>query len=105
DSRWLAVCFERGAVTPCFVATEEFRVIRLHTRYRRGLTEGGTRGKQRAGKLLGSAAVKVSSVLPGPDGGTGRGIMGHLIPRGRDPKGLGQLGPAAARPQVSPRGD
>ena len=35
DSRWLAACFERGAVTPCFVATPEFRIIRLHTRYRR----------------------------------------------------------------------
>src|SRR5262249_12950207 len=39
DSRWLAACFERGAVTSCFVATPEFRVIRLHTRYRRDLTE------------------------------------------------------------------
>ena len=39
DSRWLAACFERGAVTSCFVATEEFRVIRLHTRYRRDLTD------------------------------------------------------------------
>jgi hypothetical protein len=32
DSRWLAACFERGAVTSCFVATPEFRVIRLHTK-------------------------------------------------------------------------
>jgi Transposase len=52
DSRWLAACFERGAVTPCFVATEEFRVIRLHTRYRRELTEERTQEKQRAEKLL-----------------------------------------------------
>src|SRR5262249_25422713 len=36
DSRWLAACFERGAITPCFVATPEVRIIRLHTRYRRG---------------------------------------------------------------------
>ena len=47
DSRWLAACFERGAVTACFVATPEFRVIRLHTRYRRDLTEERTREKQR----------------------------------------------------------
>jgi transposase len=52
DSRWLAACFERGAVTSCFVATPEFRVIRLHTRYRRDLTEERTREKQRAEKLL-----------------------------------------------------
>ena len=48
DSRWLAACFERGAVTACFVATPEFRVIRLHTRYRRDLTAERTREKQRA---------------------------------------------------------
>ena len=34
DSRWLAACFERGAVRPCFVAAPEFRLIREHTRYR-----------------------------------------------------------------------
>jgi transposase len=39
DSRWLAACFGRGSVRPCFVAAPEFRVIRLHTRYRRDLTE------------------------------------------------------------------
>src|SRR5271166_216187 len=52
DSRWLAACFERGAVTSCFVAAPEFRIIRLHTRYRRDLTEERTRDKQRAEKLL-----------------------------------------------------
>jgi transposase len=68
DSRWLAACLERGAVTPCFVATPEFRIIRLHTRYRRDLTEERTREKQRAEKLLESAAIKLSSVLIGLHG-------------------------------------
>jgi transposase len=57
DSRWLAACFERGAITPCFVATPEFRIIRLHTRYRRELTEERTREKQRTEKLLESAQL------------------------------------------------
>ncbi len=57
DSRWLAACFECGAITSCFVATPEFRIIRLHTRYRRDLTEERTREKQRAEKLLESAAA------------------------------------------------
>jgi transposase len=52
DSKWLAACFERGAITPCFVAAPEFRVIRLHTRYRRDLTEERTREKRRAEKRL-----------------------------------------------------
>jgi hypothetical protein len=57
DSKWLAACFERGSVTACFVATPEFRIIRLHTRYRRDLTEERTREKQRAEKLLESAPL------------------------------------------------
>jgi len=76
DSRWPAACFERGAVTPCFVATPEFRLIRLHTRYRRDLTGERGREKQRAEKLLESAAIKISSVITGLRGVTGRDIMG-----------------------------
>ena len=85
DSAWLAVCFERGAVTSCFVATPEFRVIRLHTRYRRDLTEDRTREKNRAEKLPESAAVKLSSVVTDLPGVTGRDIMDHLIAGERDP--------------------
>jgi transposase len=69
DSRWLAACFERGAVTPCFVATGEFRVIRLHTRYRRDLTEERTREKQRAEKLLESAQLTELRVRIAVSGG------------------------------------
>ena len=97
DSRWLAACFERGAVTGCFVAAPEFRVIRLHTRYRRDLTEERTREKQRAEKLLESAAIKLSSVVTDLHGVTGRDIMDHLIARERNPKALAQLARARAR--------
>ena len=101
DSRWLAACFERGAVTPCFAATPEFRVIRLHTRYRRDLTEERTREKQRAEKLLESAAIKISSVVTGLHGVTGRDIMDHLIAGERNPKVLAQLARTAARRKIS----
>jgi transposase len=33
-SRWLAACFERGTVTPCFVATPQFRVIQPYRPWR-----------------------------------------------------------------------
>ena len=101
DSRWLAACFERGAVTACFVATPEFRIIRLHTRYRRDLTEERTREKQRAEKLLESAAIKISSVLTDLHGVTGRDIMDRLIAGERNPKVLAQLARAAARRKIS----
>src|SRR5262245_1686473 len=100
DSRWLAACFERGAVTSCFVATEEFRLIRLHTRYRRDLTDERTREKNRAEKLLESAAIKLSSVLSDLHGVTGRDIMGHLIAGQRDPKALAQLARTRARRKI-----
>lgn len=101
DSRWLAACFERGAVTGCFVATPEFRVIRLHTRYRRDLTEERTREKQRAEKLLESAAIKLSSVVTDLHGMTGRDIMDHLIAGERNPKVLAQLARARARRKIA----
>src|SRR4249919_4098813 len=101
DSKWLAACFERGAVTSCFVATPEFRVIRLHTRYRRDLTEERTREKQRTEKLLESAAIKISSVVTDLHGVTGRDIMGRLIAGERDPKVLAQLARARARRKIS----
>jgi transposase len=101
DSKWLAACFERGAITPCFVAAPEFRVIRLHTRYRRDLTEERTREKQRAEKLLESAALKLSSVLTDLHGVTGRDIMNHLIGGERSPQALAQLARARARRKIS----
>jgi len=101
DSKWLAACFERGAVTSCFVATPEFRLIRLHTRYRRDLTAERTREKQRAEKLLESAAVKLSSVVTDLHGVTGRDIMDHLIAGERNPKALAQLARARARRKIA----
>ena len=101
DSRWLAACFERGAVTPCFVATPEFRVIRLHTRYRRDLTDERSREKQRAEKLLESAAIKLSSVITDLHGRTGRDIMDHLIAGERNPKVLAQLARTRARRKIA----
>ena len=100
DSRWLAACFERGAVTSCFVATPEFRIIRLHTRYRRDLTEERTREKQRAEKLLEPAAVKLSSVVTDLHGVTGRDIMDHLIAGERNPRTLAQLARTRARRKI-----
>src|SRR5207248_344390 len=101
DSRWLAACFERGAVTSCFVSAPEFRVIRLHTRYRRDLIAERTREKQRAEKLLESAAVKLSSVVSELHGVTGRDIMDRLIAGERDPKVLAQLARTRARRKIA----
>jgi transposase len=83
------------------VAAPEFRVIRLHTRYRRDLTGDRTREKQRAEKLLESAAIKLSSVVTDLHGVTGRDIMDHLIAGERNPRVLAQLARAAARRKIT----
>jgi transposase len=101
DSSWLAACFERGAVRPCFVPDPQFRIIRLHTRYRRDLTDERTREKNRAEKLLESAAIKLSSVVTDLHGVTGRDIMDHLIAGQCNPKALAQLARARARRKIT----
>ena len=83
------------------MAAPEFRVIRLRTRYRRELTEERTREKQRAEKLLESAAIKLSSVVSDLHGVTGRDIMDHLIAGEHDPKALAQLARARARRKIA----
>ena len=79
----------------------EFRVIRLHTRYRRDLTDERTREKNRTEKLLESAAIKLSSVVTDLHGVTGRDIMDHLIAGERNPKVLAQLARARARRKIT----
>ena len=101
DSSWLAQCFERGAIRPCFVPDPEFRIIRLHTRYRRDLTDERTREKNRTEKLLESAAIKLSSVITDLHGVTGRAIMDHLIAGERNPKVLAELARARARRKIT----
>jgi transposase len=100
DSKWLAACFERGAITPCFVAAPEFWVIRLGTRYRRDLTEERTREKQRAEKLLESAAIKLSSVLADLHGGDRPGHHEPPDRRGAQPEGPGPARPCPGPPQA-----
>jgi len=101
DSSWLAQCFERGAVRSCFVPDPEFRIIRLHTRYRRDLIEERTREKNRVEKLLEGAAIKLSSVVTDLHGVTGRDIMDHLIAGERNPKVLAQLARGRARRKIT----
>ena len=57
--------------------TPEFRIIRLHTRYRRDLTEERTREKQRAEKLL----LRHEALLL-PDGGERPSISPAVVAAG-----------------------
>jgi transposase len=94
------VCFERGSITSCFVPTEEFRLIRLHTRCRRDLTGDRTRDKNRAGEAAGIGRYQDLLGAAGVHGMTGRDIMDHLIAGQRDPKVLAQLARGHARAKI-----
>jgi len=101
DSRWLAVCFERGSVTSCFVATPEFRLIRLRTRYRRDLTGERTREKSRAEKPLESArsSCRAWSLTHRPARGHRPGHHGPHHRRRAGPEGARAAGPRPRPPQ------
>jgi transposase len=57
DSVWLAKITERGALPGSFVPPEEIRRLRIHTRYRRHLTQARTAEKARVEKLLEDAQL------------------------------------------------
>ena len=82
------------------MATPEFRIIRLHTRRRRDLTDERSREKQRAEKLLEDAAIKLSSVLTDLHGVTGREIMDRLIAGERNPRALAECARTRARRKI-----
>ncbi|MFC4016039.1 transposase [Nonomuraea purpurea] len=100
DCVWLAKNFERGMLAACFVATEEFRTIRLHTRYRRNLTQERTREKQRVEKLLEDTLIKLSCALTDVHGVSGRAIMEALIAGQKDPRTLAELTLRQALPRA-----
>jgi len=100
DSVWLAKVTERGSLAGSFVPPGDIRRLRTHTRYRRKLTQARTAEKQRAEKLL-EDAIKLSSVVTGLHGVTGRHIMDRLIAGDRDPRALAQLARARARRKIA----
>ena len=99
SSRWASSSAARPACSTCPITPASSPPG--HTRCRRDLTGERTREKQRAEKLLESAAIKLSSVVTDLHGVTGRDIMGHLIAGERNPKALAQLARTRARRKIT----
>lgn len=97
DSAWLARLTEQGSVQGSFIPPEPIRVLRSHTRYRRHLIQARTAEKQRVEKLLESAHLKLSSVLTGIHGKSGRAMLEAIIAGERDPRALAALAGGRAR--------
>jgi transposase len=98
---WLAKLAERGMVWPSFIPPRPQRQLRDLTRYRRTLTHERTREKQRTGKLLEDAQVKLSSVISDIFGKSGRDMLDALIGGQRNPHALAALARGTMRAKTS----
>jgi transposase len=91
DAIWLAKITERGMIASSFVPPGPIRRLRTHTRYRRHLTQARTAGKQRVGKLLEDGHLKLSPVISGIHGVSGRDMLDAIAAGQRDPHALAAL--------------
>jgi transposase len=100
DSVWLARITERGSLPSSFVPPAPIRALRTHTRYRRHLTQARTAEKQRAGKLLEDAHLKLSSVISDIHGVSGRAMLEAIVAGQRSPAALAQLARGTMRGKI-----
>ena len=100
DSIWIARITERGTVASSFVPPEPIRALRTRTRYRRHLTQARTAEKQRVEKLLEDGHLKLSSVISGIHGVSGRAMLDAIAAGQRDPKALAQLARGTMRGKI-----
>ena len=101
DSVWLAKVTERGSLAGSFVPPEDIRRLRTHTRYRRRLTQARTAEKQRAEKLLEDAHLKLSSVISGIHGASGRDMPNAIIAGERNPRVLAEMARGVMRSKIA----
>jgi transposase len=101
DAVWLCKLAERGMLRPGFIPSRPQRQLRDLTRYRRTLTQERTRDKQRAGKLLEDAQIKLSSVISDIFGASGRAMLAALIAGQRSPRVLAELARGSMRAKTS----
>lgn len=100
DAVWLCKVAERQMLRPSFVPPLQIRQLRDLTRYRVALVEECTREKQRVGKMLEDAQIKVDVVASDIFGVSGRAMMAALIAGQRDPKALAQLALGRMRAKI-----
>jgi transposase len=97
---WIAKITERGSLPSSFVPPEDIRRLRTHTRYRRTVTQARTAEMQRVEKLLEDAHLKLSSVISGIHGVSGRAMLEAIIAGERNPVRLAQLARGRMRGKI-----
>ena len=92
DCVWLCKLSEWGMLRRSFVPPEPVRDLRALTRLRANLTHDRVRHQNRIEKIGEDALLKVSSVIPGLMGGSGRRFLQALADAERSPAALAALG-------------
>jgi len=92
DCVWLCKLNERGMLRRSFVPPEEIRDLRALTRTRSRLAQDQVRHQNRAGKVLEDALLKISGVISGLFGTSGRRFLDALVAGQRSPAALAALG-------------
>ena len=79
DARWLATLARAGLLKPSFVPPEKLRRLRLVSRQRQKLVNMLTAEKNRLGKVLADAGVRLGVVVSDLNGKSARAMIAALI--------------------------
>lgn len=100
DAWWLAHLLRHGMVTPSFIPPRGQRELRDLTRRRRKLIEDAGAEKNRVGKVLEDANVKLGSVLSDVFGVSGQLIVEALLEGKTNPSEMAQFAKAGAKKKI-----
>jgi transposase len=100
DAWWLAHLLRHAMVTPSFIPPRWQRELRDLTRRRRKLIQNAGAEKNRVGKVLEDANVKLGSVLSDVFGVSGQLMLEALLDGKADPEAIAQFAKAGARKKI-----
>jgi transposase len=100
DAWWLAHLLRHGMVTPSFIPPRAQRELRDLTRRRRKLIQNAGAEKNRVGKVLEDANVKLGSVLSDVFGVSGQLMLEALLEGKANPSEMAQFAKAGAKKKI-----
>jgi len=100
DAWWLAHLLRHGMVTPSFIPPRPQRELRDLTRRRRKLIQNAAAEKNRVGKVLEDANVKLGNVLSDVFGVSGQLMLEALLEGKPDPAAIAQFARARAKKKI-----
>ncbi|MBI2566345.1 MAG: IS110 family transposase, partial [Candidatus Schekmanbacteria bacterium] len=100
DAEWISELLAHGLIAPSFVPPPAIAALRDLTRLRVALVQSRTQAKNRVGKVLEQANIKLGSVASTIFGASGRAMLTALVAGERDPKRLALLARGRLREKI-----